>query len=290
MTKIEKIGKLPVNSRITIDYTQSPVKIDFGYPDPDTSVVRKSSVTFLISMLFTAIIFLILLGIYSYFLQPMIYPHIGPVDTKINQIIISDFQYYTNGIPNGTHYGFDKLLINYTWNNKIYYSKLFLSREGLFFLIPYFYEPDTKRNLMLFFQGSVLMIIFFGLIFLNSFWVAKVFRDTKWGNKKFPELNKKLNDAKYSAEFFPQDFPSNNIIEIPLFKNMYMDYEATDDFAEHLQKISIIEHPFNRFIKKGLPFSKKRKNIIKKPNVYLWKCIFEFKDKPKTGQLILRWT
>jgi hypothetical protein len=141
-------------------------------------------------------------------------------------------------------------------------------------------------------QGVILVAVFVLLVFLNSFWVAKVFKDTRWGNKKFPEFNKKLHDAKFSAEFTPENFPAgtNNIIEIPLFKNMYMDYDATEDFAEQLIKVSITEHPFNKLIKKGLPFSKKRKVIIKKTNVYLWRCVLEFKNKPVTGGLSLRWT
>jgi hypothetical protein len=65
-----------------------------------------------------------------------------------------------------------------------------------------------------------------------------------------------------------------------------MDYDATGDFAEQLQKISIIEHPFNRLIKKGF----RKKQIIKKPQVYLWKCIFEFKNKPSSGGINIRWS
>jgi Na+-transporting methylmalonyl-CoA/oxaloacetate decarboxylase gamma subunit len=292
MTKIERIGKLPVNSRIFIDYTKKPPQIDFGYPDPDTKVVRRSDVTFLIAMFFAGLMILVLVVFFMLYIQPILYPNIGPSNTVVNQAFIKDFQYYTNGIPNGTHFGFDALLVNYTWNNKVRYAEIELSQEGSLFPVPYFTENahlSMNRTLFITVQGVGLMIIFIILTILNTFWVGKVFRDTNWGHRKFPELNKKLHDAKYSAEFFPQDFPANNIIEIPLFKNMYMDYEATGDFAEHLQKISIIEHPFFRHVKKGLPF-RKRKNIIKKPNVYLWKCIVEFKDKPKDGSLILRWT
>jgi hypothetical protein len=294
---IEKVGKLPVNSRIFIDYTQSPVKIDFGYPDPDTKVVRKSDVTYLIAMFFAGLMILILVIFFMLYIQPILYPHIGPSNTVVNQAFITDFQYYTNGTHNGTHYGFDAILVNYTWNNKVRYARIELSQEGSLFPVPYFTEDahlSLNRTLFILAQAIGLVIIFIILVIFNTFWVAKVFRDTKWGNRKFPELNKKMHDAKYSAEFFPQDFPVNNIIEIPLFKNMYMDYEATDEFSDYLTKISIIEHPFNRLTKKGNPFRKKgsRKgiHIIKKPNVYLWKCIIEFKDKPKDGHFILRWT
>jgi hypothetical protein len=48
--KTSKIGKLPVNSRIFIDYSKDPPSINFGYPDEDTTIIRKSSVTYLISI------------------------------------------------------------------------------------------------------------------------------------------------------------------------------------------------------------------------------------------------
>jgi hypothetical protein len=295
MTKIERVGKLPVNSQIFIDYTKTPPSIEFGYPDKDTSVVRKSDVTYLIAIFFAVLMILILVILFMYYIQPVLYPSIGSSNTVINQAFITDFQYYnSSGVPNGTHYGFDAILINYTWNNKAYYTKIRLSQEGSLFPVPYFTEDahySMNRSLFIIAQGAGIAILFIILTILNSFWVAKVFKDTKWGNRKYPELNKKFHDARFSAEFTPENFPQDkNIIEIPLFKNMYMDYDATGDFAEQLMKVSIIEHPFNRLIKKGLPFSKKRKNIIKKPNVYLWKCIIEFKDKPKDGMLVLRWS
>jgi hypothetical protein len=137
-------------------------------------------------------------------------------------------------------------------------------------------------------------LFFFLLVYLNSFWVAKIFKDSKWGNKKFPELNKKLLDERYSVEYTKENFPEKvkgkYIIEIPLFKNIYMDYDAEDDFANQLQRVSITEHPFTMLVKRGLPFSKKRKHMIKKPNVYLWKCVFEFKKKPTNGRLEIRFT
>lgn len=293
---IEKVGKLPVNSRISIDYTKNPVQIDFAYPDPDASNIRKSDAVYIPAMGVAGIMILIIVLFFMYYVQPVLYTSIGPSNTVVHQAIITDFEYYDKGIPNGTHYGFDAILINYTWNNKVRYAKIELNQEGSLFPVPYFTEEahmSLNRTLFILVQALGIIIIFIILTILNSFWMAKIFTDTKWGNRKFPEINKKLHDSKYSAEFFPQDFPvTGNTIEIPLFKNMYMDYEATGDFSEYLEKIEIIEHPFKRHIKKGLPFSKKRKHPLKKTNIYLWKTIFTFKEgcRPQTGSLIMRWT
>lgn len=283
---IEKIGRLPVNSRIFIDYTKIPPQIDFEYPDTRKSNIRRGDITYFFSMVTSIIILLIMLGGYTFWIQPWLYPSIDDTEIQVNQIVISDFEY-----PNGTHYGFNSILVNYTWNNKTQKASLDLTTQGIIILKPYFYDKinSFRYYLPVILEGISLFALFIILTILNSYWIAKLFTDTSWGNKKFPELNKKLHDKRYSAEFFPEDFPQNgNTIEIPLFKNMYMDYEATEDFSKYLEKISIIEHPFNRFIKKGIF----RKKELKEKNISLWKTVFQFKEgiRPKTGRLILRWT
>lgn len=291
MEKIERVGKLPVNSRILVDYTKTPPSIDFEYPDTDTSIIRKSSVTIIISMFIATFMFLVLYTAAIVYVQPAIYHNISYSDIDINKIEVSDYLYFngTNYV-NGTNYGFDELRINYTWNNKPQYSILKIRDSGVFFLTPSFYDEQTttaKYALKDGGQGAAWIAILFLLIYLNSFWVSKIFKDTKWGNKNYPLLNKKLSDARFSAEFTPENFPlATKFIEIPLFKNMYMDYDATGDFAEQLIKVSIVEHPFNVLIKKG----RIKKTVVKKPNIYLWKCIFEFKETPVGGKIEVRWT
>jgi hypothetical protein len=128
---------------------------------------------------------------------------------------------------------------------------------------------------------------FFLLTISFTYIIGFLFRKTKVGQRAFPELNKKMHDKDYSAEFTPEDIIDNKV-ELPLFKNMYLDYEATGDCSAQLIKISIIEHPFSKLVKrKGHYMYKKEK---KKPQVYLWKAIFEFKEKPKDGKLEIRFT
>lgn len=288
---IEKVGKLPVNSRISIDYTKNPVQIDFAYPDPDAGNIRRSDAVYIPAILIGTLLFLFLYMVFLYWVQPIMYPHILSTDTLVNNITINQYEY-----PNGTKYGFNSLFIEYNWNDKPRYTTVSLDKIGYIWIMPYFsdnHNNNTRMDLLIVAQAFILIAVWLLIVWLNSFWVSKIFTSTKWGNRKFPEINKKLHDSKYSAEFFPQDFPqTGNTLEIPLFKNMYMDYEATGEFSEYLEKIEIIEHPFKHHIKKGLPFSKKRKHVIKKPNIYLWKTVFTFKEgcKPQTGSLIMRWT
>jgi|GEM_PF-6213781 len=284
---IRKTGKLPVNSQIFIDYSKDPPSIDFGYPDPDTTIVRKSDVTYLISIAIALLMVMVLYSCYLVYVQPIYYPNTSGYTTTINQVTVTNWEYWDAEQKkyNGTHYGFDELFINYTWNNKTYIDTFKLSSEGWgVVIVPYIKEDiPLKKTLKTLIDPLIFIVLSVVLMILNSFWVAKIFKSTKWGNKKYPVFNKLLSDARFSAEFTPEMVPANNIVEIPLFKNIYMDYEATDDFSEHLQKISIVEHPFNRLIKKG-------KKIEKKVNVYLWKVIFEFKEKPNTGFLKIKWT
>ena len=46
----------------------------------------------------------------------------------------------------------------------------------------------------------------------------------------------------------------------------------------YLDKIEIIEHPFNMYIR----------NKKKKRNIYLWKAIFYYSQQPKNGELKVR--
>lgn len=61
------------------------------------------------------------------------------------------------------------------------------------------------------------------------------------------------------------------IFEIPLFKNVVLSYEATEDFSKYLQRVEIREHEFQY---KG------------EKTQWLWKAKFIFSKIPKTGMLI----
>jgi len=68
------------------------------------------------------------------------------------------------------------------------------------------------------------------------------------------------------------------IYEIPHLSNIYMDYKATGEFGEYLERVDVIEHPF-KFI------SKKKGKEIEKSNDQLWKSVFKFSQIPTTGKL-----
>lgn len=84
----------------------------------------------------------------------------------------------------------------------------------------------------------------------------------------------------YYAEFKPEDIKDNKI-ELPLYANVFLGYVLTEDFADKINNIEIIEHPFNKLVTKGF-FKVKRKL---KRQEYLWKATFYFKGKIKKGSL-----
>ena len=111
-------------------------------------------------------------------------------------------------------------------------------------------------------------------IILSPMIIAFIFSRNDKLLKMMPEINYKLARGKPTmAEFNPKDVVDNKC-EIPLFYNVGLDYEATEEFSKYLIKVKIIEHGFCNLIKDK-----------KKLNPYLWKAIFFFKDKPKTGKL-----
>jgi len=130
------------------------------------------------------------------------------------------------------------------------------------------------------FTNEILLVACYELIIgiwliINPIIVALIFSKNEKLLKLMPEINYKLALRKPTiAEFNSQDIIDNKC-EIPLFSNVGLDYDATEDFSKYLIKVKIVEHGFNNLIK-----GKK-----KKLNPYLWKAIFYFKEKPINGKL-----
>jgi hypothetical protein len=306
-TVAESVGDKPVNSRIYIDYEKTPPEIKFEYPDDSINQVRNSSLTYLLAMVIAGIIVVGLVIYWMYLLDNSIFPNSN--EAHINYARINEYQNLSN---------YTNLYVEYTWMNQSQNTVIRFERMGQFWYYPTFYDIRNVQNSI--WKDLIPALVIYGLFFLLTFifarLIALMFYKTKWGHKAFPDLNKRLHDKKYSAEFFPLDFPTDgkNIIELPMFQNMYMDYEASGEFSKYLVKISIIEHPFSKYVKKkGKAMEKSRGQLRKeeklarkkqqgfdssrydpfynkKKNIYLWKAIFEFKEVPKTGSLRIWFT
>jgi hypothetical protein len=85
-----------------------------------------------------------------------------------------------------------------------------------------------------------------------------------------------FNNGYYTQKIKKID---NRIFEIPLFENIFLDYNATGEFSKYLKKVEIKEYPVN--YKKV----KLRKTIKKERQTDYWKAQFIFSRIPKTGFL-----
>lgn len=126
-----------------------------------------------------------------------------------------------------------------------------------------------------------------------------------WANV-FPNFQAATATKKKYRKFLSKDVQKNKdyYVEIPLFKNILLDYKATKDFSKYLEFFEIREHNFKcvrwdyiknkrkfDFMSKDVKMNKKliekRKRRKRKSelNESLWYAKFYFSKKPKNGQL-----
>lgn len=116
------------------------------------------------------------------------------------------------------------------------------------------------------------LIVFSGIPGIITLYIARKPENLLYW---FPKINAKfseiLNRGYYEVIFRKTD---NKKVEIPLFSNVILKYNAFGDFSKYLSKVKIREHPFNKRIR-----GKKHRTQN------LWKATFTFKRECKTGYL-----
>jgi len=299
MKRTSKFGKLPINARITIDYSKKKPKIHFGY----IAVKQQRSLNYIntISICFTFLTFFILLWLLTYMPNKSGAPLIGTCglfeqhDYGSNTVSAyniscpggSYFLKYTVGkgiYPIGSKDGFYPIttskLQDTSWiidsSGKPWYLQILITLGTLF---------------IAFGMMGLILIFIFGLSYFYGWLIQYIPFLNKKVNRWIPEINKKLTSVRYVVTF--KKCPENKILEIPLFKNVFLDYDAKGDFSKYLKRVEIREHPFSMISKKqSFKFGGNRRHkqkYKKKKNVFLWKASFIFKEVPKRGQLEVRW-
>lgn len=273
------VGKLPVNARITIDYTKKKPNVKFGYPRKD----KAYQVIFTLQTLLPAVILILFVLMLFQFIT-------NDLGVAVDYPEMDDCQSYLIHPKNQTY--LTGLHLECMIDGKLYVMKTTFDRGGKFTMFENQPQLLTDRGLHPFKNNadnilSVIGVILVLIIFPFFIWLMYLFYTrTKFGQRIFPELGKVVFDARYYVKF--DKVPVNKQIEIPLFKNIYLDYKATKGFSKNLLKMKIIEHPFTHIVRKG----RRRKEMITKTKkqVYLWKAVFYFKQIPKDGQLEVWWT
>jgi archaellum component FlaF (FlaF/FlaG flagellin family) len=321
MKKEKRFGKLPINCRINIDYTNGKPKIKFGYPHKKQQqhlADHSGPHIFITIFIYTLITIGLFYLIYFNVIERIDYPENCSVNftySKTYSGLVNGSSYYSN---NETIKG-NQVYQNWTLGSIAVYNKsldgMNISCDGFnqtFTLNRYrfnnrfsillspildiwhddyivgFKEDIPRINpgltifLLLIFYTVVIGWLFL-LFWLNKY-VGRFMLKFKWYQKFIPEWNKKLSGGGYYKTIKSGEVPANKIIELPLFKNIYLDYNTKGEFAKYLERVEIREHPFcTGIFKKGKLKKKKGDNYM------LWYAKFYFKEIPKNGEMMIMW-
>ena len=283
--KSKKVGKLPVNSRITIDYTKEKPTVKFGYPRKDVEQL-SGGVYSLLTFGALLIVFITLFWLYFNAHTTYVSNYFNTSEVKPCHAYLdyyeSNYSNYTwlNGLVISCNNGFNA---NYTYHSG------FISNDFLVNLFikagsmqPRLMEDLPITNSLIIIALAISALIFFGYIFwkIDRFLMKHVWMKIGPIRKSVPYVNKKVHDKHFYYCF--KDVPSDKLyVELPMFKNIKLDYKATEDFSKYLLKMEIKEHPFSRYVKKG----KKRAK-----NIYLWYARWYFSEVPNSGRLHIYFT
>ena len=267
---VEKNGKWPANARVDVDYSKGKPKIKFTYPKNGDSAKKQAER----QNNFGPHTFIIIILIYTLF---WILPSINIGDQEYPGECRIDFDRHYLNISLYAELDGVKTNINeykrWIEGANIFYKKNNFERERGFRM-----EMQRSPLLIIGLVFSFLWIL--GLIgFLSIKYSTRYLVKQKWYQKWLPKHQAEGffgNRGKKYIKFKPEDV-ENNMVEIPCFKNVELDYKTEGDFSDKLERIRIREHQHYKY--------KKGKVGKKKIDVYKWYARFYFKDKPKDGYL-----
>ncbi len=278
---VEKKGKIPVTTRVDVDYSEGKPKIKFGYtkknPKKEACKENFGGYSFMILFLIWYLSMAILI---SYPMLEMEYPE--ECNVKLNEgyvnvsIIVDSYEdgeEYNSSIS--TYKKFVKGA-DFECNNgnfSVYFERNyeFLSLDSTGFY--HVYSGDNKKFYLL----TLIAVSSFALIFFINKVIVKWLIKQKWYQEWIPknQAGGKWRKKKY-YKYLSKDV-LDNVIVIPYFKNVELTYNTSGDFSRELNKIRIREYRYYDY-RKG----KKRKLRIKNTE---WYAIFSFKKTPKIGYL-----
>ena len=275
---VEKHGTWPANARVDVDYSKGKPKISFDYPDNGDSAKKQAKKqnrlgphTFILVIILACFLVCTASGGVQYVSSPE-ECNFSEVSYESNKTIIdhmtgneSSFYYkaisgYNITCGNETYKikfnNFDSMEMSAGFHNNDYDSKEQLWFVSLWILLP--------------------IILFFIINGLLTIYLIK----QKWYQKWLPKHQaegwiKNIKNKKYIK--FTEEDVENNMVEIPLFNNVELDYKAEGDFSDKLERIKIREHQYYKY--------KKGKVGKKKIDLYKWYARFYFKTRPKKGSL-----
>jgi len=144
---------------------------------------------------------------------------------------------------------------------------------------------------------AIFIIVMIILLKFCSKIFTKILLKFKWFKDAVPYINKGFLPSGYYIKF--TKVPEQKYLEIPLFKNVKLEYRAKGSFSDNLIRVEVKEHPFSevahsvgtlRRLKKLDKLNIKKKKAARaklklKKNIWLWYARFYFKEIPTSGCL-----
>ena len=267
---VEKNGTAPANARVDVDYSGKTPKIKFDYPKNGKSPEQQAFGQNLFGLHTFIIFFIMVVLMYS----PSFFP-IKTIDyPKDCNVTLEE---YSEKTYNKAYNIYNKYVTgaNFTCDNKTYIVDF--NRETIIGeKYIGFVNGEKHLKFSIYYLIYILLVVIVGILIM--IFLTKYLIKQKWYQKWLPEHNANgfLGRNKKYIKFTKKDV-ENNMVEIPLFGNVELDYKANGDFSDKLERIKIREHQYNKY-KKG----KVGKKVIRE---YKWYARFYFKDKPKDGYL-----
>lgn len=286
---VEKEGKYPCNARVDVDYTGKKPKVNFSYPDKNPKKDAEKQGGNIFVLLFLMIILLAIP--YAIFVTDSEYNEY-PSNCSIEwdnhtKNVTYNYKKYEDGrLSNSSfNYSYSKNWVegfNITCQNEtfVYYYNQYETHdyESVFhYTDNEIFDERTKINIG--FIAYFILMYFFIILFLNRR-VTRLLIKFKWYRRWIPKHNAEgtifKKRKRYYKKFKPNDV-FENIVIIPQFGNIVLDYKTKGDFKNKLRKIRIREYNWKNKNRKGISKNKQDK--------FKWYAIFSFSDKPKNGYL-----
>lgn len=241
---------LPANARVVVDYNKPPQeKVKFTYPKEWTWKGATEHIIFP-----TMFAWWMIIGIFEIFV--LVATTIGfYIGILITQPFFRTVLYYAMFPP--------KVIKPSAGHN----------------LIPIInHIPITVAGIASAMPMTIFCITFLLMPFICTWYFYKHKEEV---GKFFPKINYSMHQLlslghdRKIIEAKPEDIV-DNIFVIPRFSNVYLDYVVKGDFARYLQRIEVMEYPYN------YTYEKSQRKVI---NQYVWRTVFRFERKPETGSL-----
>ncbi|MFW6233415.1 MAG: hypothetical protein ACOC3Z_02010 [Nanoarchaeota archaeon] len=280
---VRKEGKIPCNCRVDVDYSGKKPKVKFGYPskNPKKEAIKQAGNVYIF-----IIIFFIIGILPCYFLSTQTGDlNYKPTPENCGNLTYNKLEFNLTSYCSGDCYteNFTKNIkrtygFNITCDNETYvinyenYGGYFSSHEGI-----------NNYGLFLDIVGIYIWLILSYLLsrIIDKLITKRLIKSEKY-RKWFPEKNARgwliPKISKNYRKFLPSDV-FENVLIIPHFKNIELDYKTEGDFNKYLKKIRIREY-------RKQSINIKNKKVSKnKPKHFDWYTIFVFDKKPKKGYM-----